>query len=44
MIHDTLTSGNFTVGVGRQFIREIWKQEKGVVRVTSFLFIKPLYA
>ncbi|MEG5237413.1 hypothetical protein [Microcoleus sp. AT9b-C3] len=44
MIHDTVKSGNFTAGVGRLFIREIWKKEKGVVTVTRAQFIKRVYA
>lgn len=31
-------SGNFTQGVGRQYIGEIGKNEKGIVVVTSHLY------
>jgi len=44
MIHGTLKSGHFTAGVGRQYIREMGKKEKGVVTVTSHLFIKTVGA
>ncbi len=44
MIHGTLKSGNFTAGVGRQYIREMGEKEMGVVTVTSHLFIKAVCA
>jgi hypothetical protein len=44
MIHDTLKSGKFTAGLGRQFIREMGKKENVVVTVTSLLLIEPVHA
>ena len=38
MIQDYRKSGNFTLGVGRQYIGQIGKADNGVVIVTSHLY------
>ncbi len=38
MIQDNRKSGNFTAGVGRQYIGEIGKLDNGIVAVTTHLY------